>query len=55
MTLTIGTHNLLDGRAPATDFADIIFFTEATARVQRDLAGTHDIYVCEQQRDLLSP
>lgn len=53
MTLTIGTHNLLDGRAPATDFADIIFFTEATARVQRDLVGTHDIYACEQQRDLV--
>lgn len=50
---SIGVHNLLDGAAPATDFADIIFFTEATAKVQRDLAGTHDIYVCKRQRDLV--
>lgn len=51
MTLSIGTHNLLDGAAPATDFADIILFTEATASVLR-LGKTHTMYVCPKQRDL---
>lgn len=52
MTLTIGTHNLLDGKAPATPFADILFFTEATGNVYR-LPKAYAIYVCEEQRDLV--
>ena len=49
MTLTIGTHNLLDGKAPATPFADIIFFTEAyPARRPRG----YRLYACKRQRDL---
>ena len=49
---TLGCHNLLDGKAPATPFADIIFFTEATTKVHGNLWKTHDVYSCEQQRDL---
>ena len=54
MTLSIATHNLLDGRAPATPFADVLFFTEAfPLRQQSALRVTHDVYVCRQQRDLV--
>ena len=49
---TIGTHNLLDGAAPATPFADVIFFTEATSRVHDDLRQGYDVFTCSKQRDL---
>lgn len=51
MSLTIGTHNLLDGKAPATDFADILFFTEAEGAALGQLTN-YDIFVCPKQRDL---
>lgn len=51
---TLGTHNLLDGAAPATPFAQVLFLTEATGDVAgSELAESHDVYVCEQQRDLV--
>ena len=50
MTLTIGTHNLLDGRAPATPFADVIFFTEAHP-INR--LRSYETYKCRQQKDLV--
>lgn len=51
---TLGTHNTLDGKAPATDFADVIFFTEAISeKVRRQMSATHDVYVCRQQHDLV--
>lgn len=51
---TIGTHNLLDGKAPATPFADVAFFTEAVpAHVRREVGDTHAVYVCRKQRDLV--
>lgn len=53
MTLTIATHNTLDGAAPGTPFADIIFFTEAVARTGLQVEATHDVYVCKRQRDLI--
>lgn len=46
---TLGTHNLLDGKAPATPFADILFFTEAK-RVH--LKG-YRVFMCPRQRDLV--
>lgn len=50
---TLGTHNLLDGKAPATPFAKVLFFTEALpTKVHREVGGTHDVYSCRQQRDL---
>lgn len=52
---TLGTHNLLDGKAPATAFADILFFTEAINQAFGDLKvgrGYH-IHTCKQQRDLV--
>lgn len=49
MSLSIGTHNLLDGKAPATPFADIIFFTEANP-INR--LPHYETYGCQQQRDL---
>ena len=49
---TLGTHNLLDGKAPATDFADIIFFTEATPAALRRVRETHIVYSHNRQRDL---
>lgn len=51
MTITLGTHNLLDGKAPATAFADILFFTESLG-AKRALAG-YEIHTCQQQRDLM--
>ena len=51
---TIGTHNLLDGKAPATPFASVIFFTEAIpARVRTQVSATHSVYVCRRQPDLI--
>lgn len=50
---TFGTHNLLDGKAPATPFADVIFFTEATPRARLALRETHRTYICDRQRDLV--
>jgi hypothetical protein len=50
---TLGTHNTLDGKAPATPFADGIFFTEAVpARVRTQVGRTHRVYVCRRQPDL---
>ena len=49
---SLGTHNLLDGAAPATDFADILFFTESLPAVVRRLGKTHDVHVCPSQPDL---
>lgn len=49
---TIGTHNLLDGKAPATPFAHIIFFTEAPRRVRNEALDLYRVYVCKRQRDL---
>lgn len=52
--LTLGTHNTLDGRAPATDFADVLLFTEAIpVKVRAELADTHEVYVCRFQKDLV--
>ena len=50
---TLGTHNLLDGRAPASDFADFIFFTEATPKALRNVRESHIVYTCQRQRDLV--
>jgi hypothetical protein len=51
---TIGTHNTLDGKAPATPFASVIFFTEAIpARVRTQISATHSVYVCRRQPDLI--
>lgn len=49
---TLGTHNLLDGKAKVTSFADILFFTEAKPFRGR-IFDTHDVYICKQQRDLV--
>ena len=52
--LTIGTHNLWDGKGKATPFARVIGFTEAVpAHVRREVGDTHDVYACKQQRDLV--
>lgn len=52
--LTIGTHNLRDRTGHPTPFADVILFTEAIhSEVRDELATTHDVYVCWQQRDLI--
>jgi hypothetical protein len=51
---TIGTHNTLDGKAPATPFASVVFFTEAVpARVRTQIGATHSVYVCRRQPDLI--
>lgn len=47
---TLGTHNLLDGKAPATPFADVIFFTEA--HPINSLPG-YQMWKCPKQRDLV--
>lgn len=47
---TLGTHNLLDGKAPATPFADVIFFTEAHP-INRPRG--YQTYKCPKQRDLV--
>jgi hypothetical protein len=52
MTLTIATHNLLDGKAPATGFANIIFFTEAGG-ANRSALTEWRTYTCERQQDLV--
>jgi hypothetical protein len=52
MILTIGTHNLLDGKAPATNFARVIFFTESWGAARAQLKD-HNIYTCPKQRDLM--
>lgn len=52
--MILGTHNLLDGAAPAGDWADLLLFTEAIPRkVRHELRDSHDIYVCRYQRDLI--
>lgn len=54
MTMSIGTHNLLDGAAEVTGFAKVLFFTEAIPSAVRDaLRETYDIYVCKDQKDLI--
>lgn len=51
---SIGTHNTLDGAAPGTDFAAVVFYTEAIPRkIERELKDTHDLYVCRWQKDLV--
>ena len=51
--LTLGTHNLWDGAAPAGDWADVILLTEAIpAKVRHELRDTHDVYVCRFQKSL---
>ena len=52
MTLTIGTHNLLDGKAPATPFADIIFFTEVLNAPGPSIGTGYKTYITGKQRDL---
>lgn len=47
---SLGTHNLYDGAAPATPFADIIFFTEARP-VRGSLVG-YRIFIAQRQNDL---
>lgn len=51
---TLGTHNLLDGAAPATVFAKVLFYTEAGGADRRQLneAG-YEVHTCQQQRDLV--
>lgn len=49
---TLGTHNLLDGKAPATDLAEVIFYTEAKGPYGA-VGKTHAVYVCAKQRDLV--
>ena len=52
--MILATHNLLDGRAPATDFGDVLLFTEAIPRkVRVELRDSHDVYVCRFQSDLI--
>ena len=52
--MILGTHNTLDGRAPATDFGDVLLFTEAIPRkVRVELRDSHDVYVCRFQSDLI--
>lgn len=52
--LTLATHNLLDGKAPATPMADVVLFTEAIPRkVRHELRETHDVYVCRFQKSLV--
>lgn len=54
MSLALGTHNTLDGAAPATPFCDVLLLTEAIhSKVRDELATTHNVYVCWQQRDLI--
>lgn len=51
---TLGTYNTLDGKGTVTDFADVLLLTEAIpAKVRTQIARTHNIYVCERQRDLI--
>lgn len=52
LMFTLGTHNLLDGKAPATPFADVIFFTEAPRRVRNESLDLYRVYACKRQRDL---
>lgn len=49
---SLGTHNLLDGAAPATAFAQILFFTEAGGADYSQL-GSWDTHICHEQRDLV--
>lgn len=51
---TLGTFNTLDGKGTVTDFGDVLLLTEAIPRkVRHELRGTHDVYVCRWQRDLI--
>jgi hypothetical protein len=52
---TFGTHNTLDGAAPATPFADVLLFTEAIPeRVRAALEPLgYVVAPCRQQRDLV--
>lgn len=47
---TLGTHNRLDGAAPVSDFADVIFWTEAASPAT--LPG-YRTRICDRQRDLM--
>ena len=50
---SLGTHNLLDGAAHASAFAQVLFFTEAGGADRRALWDRYSVYICEQQRDLV--
>jgi hypothetical protein len=52
MIPTLGTHNLLDGAAVATDFATVLFFTESWGASTARLRG-YKVHRCQQQRDLM--
>lgn len=49
--ISIGCHNLLDGAAPFTPFADTLFFTEAVGASRAQMFG-YEVHVCDRQRDL---
>lgn len=54
MSLTLGTHNTLDGKGTVVPFADVLLLTEADYRkVRRELRETHSVYVCRWQKDLV--
>jgi hypothetical protein len=53
MTL-LGTHNLLDGKAEADNFASVIMFTEAPPGIHADEVNqTHRLFRARRQRDLV--
>lgn len=53
MRLSVGTHNLLDGKGTATPFADLLLFTEAIPYLVRQQIGkSHEVRSCPEQRDL---
>lgn len=54
-TKRFGTHNLLDGKGRATEFADIMFFTEApsVAEVSQELGHGWIVRKCSSQKDLV--
>lgn len=54
VTITVGTHNLLDGAGRVTPFADVILYTEAPPREQLDLPGGFTVKRCRWQRDLVA-
>lgn len=50
---TLATYNTLDGKGTVSDFADVLLLTEAIpAKVRAQVGKTHDVFVCERQKDL---
>lgn len=49
-TVTVGTHNLLDGAGRVTPFADVILYTEAPLTPLE--LSRHTVARCREQRDL---